>query len=258
MSVSLSLSKARASWRMKRLSENPCLSRDSLVDAERHHHIKERNRTTYDCRRRTVVEFDCDLILINSLERILHVGGIEYDFYFLPTVLDRNNILSFAYIGCDGGDEKLVRIERQTCGRRLFHHHDACAVDSVEKKLAVNLLELYAKREKQEGFRYAEDTVWQKEFEDSFPYEETPDQLKAIADIKRDMEMGKIMDRLLVGDVGFGKTEVAFRAMFKTILDAKQAVLIAPTTILARQHYENLKPRLKEFGIDIYFKGIKK
>ena len=119
------------------------------------------------------------------------------------------------------------------------------------KKLAVNLLELYAKREKQEGFRYAEDTVWQKEFEDAFPYEETPDQLKAIADIKRDMEVGKIMDRLLVGDVGFGKTEVAFRAMFKTILDAKQAVLIAPTTILARQHYENLKPRLKEFGIDI-------
>ena len=119
------------------------------------------------------------------------------------------------------------------------------------KKLAVNLLEIYAKREKQEGFRYAEDTVWQKEFEDAFPYEETPDQLKAIADIKRDMEMGKIMDRLLVGDVGFGKTEVAFRAMFKTVLDGKQAVLIAPTTILARQHYENLKPRLQEFGIDL-------
>ncbi|MBR7162429.1 MAG: transcription-repair coupling factor [Clostridia bacterium] len=119
------------------------------------------------------------------------------------------------------------------------------------KKLAVNLLEIYAKREKQEGFRYAEDTVWQKEFEDSFPYEETPDQLKAIADIKRDMEIGRIMDRLLVGDVGFGKTEVAFRAMFKTVLDGKQAVLIAPTTILARQHYENLKPRLEEFGIDV-------
>lgn len=91
--------------------------------------------------------------------------------------------------------------------------------------------------------------MWQKEFEDNFEYEETPDQLKAIADIKQDMETGRIMDRLLVGDVGFGKTEVAFRAMFKTVLDSKQAVLLAPTTILARQHYENLIKRLEPFGI---------
>ena len=117
------------------------------------------------------------------------------------------------------------------------------------RKLAVNLVELYAKREKQRGFKYSPDTVWQKEFEDNFEYEETPDQLKAIADIKQDMETGRIMDRLLVGDVGFGKTEVAFRAMFKTVLDSKQAVLLAPTTILARQHYENLIKRLEPFDI---------
>lgn len=117
------------------------------------------------------------------------------------------------------------------------------------RKLAVNLVKLYAKREKQRGFKYSPDTVWQKEFEDNFEYEETPDQLKAIADIKQDMETGRIMDRLLVGDVGFGKTEVAFRAMFKTVLDSKQAVLLAPTTILARQHYENLIKRLEPFGI---------
>lgn len=117
------------------------------------------------------------------------------------------------------------------------------------RKLAVNLVELYAKREKQRGFKYSPDTVWQKEFEDNFEYEETPYQLKAIADIKQDMETGRIMDRLLVGDVGFGKTEVAFRAMFKTVLDSKQAVLLAPTTILARQHYENLIKRLEPFGI---------
>lgn len=117
------------------------------------------------------------------------------------------------------------------------------------RKLAVNLVELYAKREKQRGFKYSPDTVWQKEFEDNFEYEETPDQLKAIADIKQDMETGRIMDRLLVGDVGFGKTEVAFRAMFKTVLDSKQAVLLAPTTILARQHYENLIKKLEPFGI---------
>ena len=117
------------------------------------------------------------------------------------------------------------------------------------RKLAVNLVELYARREKQKGYKYAEDTVWQKEFEDAFEYEETADQLKAIADIKQDMESGRIMDRLIVGDVGFGKTEVAFRAMFKTALDNKQSVLLAPTTILARQHYENLIKRLEPFGI---------
>lgn len=117
------------------------------------------------------------------------------------------------------------------------------------RKLAVNLVELYAKREKQKGYKYGADTVWQKEFEDAFEYEETADQLKAIEEIKRDMEEGKIMDRLLVGDVGFGKTEVAFRAMFKTALEGKQAVLLAPTTILARQHYENLVARLSPFDI---------
>ena len=110
-------------------------------------------------------------------------------------------------------------------------------------------MELYAKREKQQGYRYSDDTVWQKEFEDAFEYEETADQLKAISEIKQDMEQGRIMDRLIVGDVGFGKTEVAFRAMFKTVLDSKQAVLLAPTTILARQHYENIIDRLKPFGI---------
>lgn len=117
------------------------------------------------------------------------------------------------------------------------------------RKLAIDLVDLYAKRVKQKGFKYSPDTVWQKEFEDNFEYEETADQLKAIADVKKDMEDGRVMDRLIVGDVGFGKTEVAFRAMFKTALDFKQSVLLAPTTILARQHYENLAARLKPFGI---------
>ncbi len=133
-------------------------------------------------------------------------------------------------------------------GGKEFEKEKAKVRKSV-RKLAVNLIELYAKREKQKGFRYSEDTVWQREFEDAFEYEETDDQLKAIRDIKSDMESGRIMDRLLVGDVGFGKTEVAFRAMFKTALDLKQSVLLAPTTILARQHYENLIKRLEPFGI---------
>ena len=125
--------------------------------------------------------------------------------------------------------------------------------DKVKKsvrKLAVDLLKLYAEREKKKGHVYSPDTVWQKEFEDGFEYEETADQLKAIEAVKQDMEQGKIMDRLLVGDVGFGKTEVAFRAMFKTVMDGRQAVLVAPTTILARQHHENLVKRLEPFGVE--------
>lgn len=125
--------------------------------------------------------------------------------------------------------------------------------DKVRKsvrKLAVDLLKLYAEREKKKGHVYSPDTVWQKEFEDGFEYEETADQLKAIEAVKQDMEQGKIMDRLLVGDVGFGKTEVAFRAMFKTVMDGRQAVLVAPTTILARQHHENLVKRLEPFGVE--------
>ncbi|MCM1305917.1 MAG: transcription-repair coupling factor [Bacteroides sp.] len=147
--------------------------------------------------------------------------------------------------------QKFVGEENPTLnklGGKEFEREKERVKKSV-RKLAVNLVELYAKREKQKGYKYSEDTVWQKEFEDSFEYVETDDQLKAIAEIKQDMEQGRIMDRLVVGDVGFGKTEVAFRAMFKTVLDGKQAVLLAPTTILARQHYENLVDRLKPFGI---------
>ncbi len=181
---------------------------------------------------------------------IMKVGDYEKEFIVLK-YRDGDTL----YVASDQTDnlQKFVGEEHprlNKLGGKEFEREKEKVRASV-KKLAVNLLELYAKREKQIGFKYAEDTVWQKEFEDAFPYTETPDQLKAINDIKTDMESGRVMDRLLVGDVGFGKTEVAFRAMFKTILDGKQAVLLAPTTILARQHYENLKPRLEEFGIDL-------
>lgn len=119
------------------------------------------------------------------------------------------------------------------------------------KKMAIDLVELYRKREQANGYKYSEDTVWQKEFEDGFEFTETPDQLTAISDVKRDMESGKVMDRLICGDVGFGKTEVAFRGIFKTVIDSRQAVILAPTTILAAQHYKNLKERLKPFNIQI-------
>lgn len=124
-------------------------------------------------------------------------------------------------------------------------------VEKSIKKLAINLVQLYAARHKAKGHRYPADTPEQKRFEEAFPYEETSDQLRATAEIKADMEKGMVMDRLLCGDVGYGKTEVAFRAVFKTIMDAKQAVILAPTTILASQHYETAVERFADFGIKI-------
>lgn len=119
------------------------------------------------------------------------------------------------------------------------------------KAMAFNLLDLYAARQNKQGYKYKEDDYAMQEFESAFEYEPTPDQLDAIRDIKEDMEKGVIMDRLLCGDVGYGKTEVALRAIFKTILDGKQAAFLCPTTILAQQHYETAKERFAPFGIGI-------
>lgn len=117
--------------------------------------------------------------------------------------------------------------------------------------LAKDLVELYAKRQQAKGFMYSKDNIWQTEFEDSFPFEETDDQLNAIQDIKNDMESSKVMDRLICGDVGFGKTEVAIRAAFKAVQDNKQVVFLVPTTILAQQHYQTFIDRMKNFPINI-------
>lgn len=119
------------------------------------------------------------------------------------------------------------------------------------KKLAFNLIELYAIREKIQGFAFSEDTDLQREFENAFPYTETEDQLTSIEEIKKDMESPKVMDRLVCGDVGFGKTEVALRAIFKAINDGKQVAFIAPTTILSEQHYNTARARMYDFGVDI-------
>ena len=119
------------------------------------------------------------------------------------------------------------------------------------KKLAFNLIELYAKREKMLGFAFSEDNDLQREFENSFPYTETEDQLLSVDEIKKDMQSQKVMDRLVCGDVGFGKTEVALRAMFKAICDGKQVAFIAPTTILSEQHYNTARARMYDFGINI-------
>ena len=124
-------------------------------------------------------------------------------------------------------------------------------VKTAVTEVAEELVELYALRQNGEGFHYAKDTIWQSEFEEMFPYEETDDQLQAIAAVKEDMESGKIMDRLLCGDVGFGKTEVALRAAFKAVQDSKQVAYLVPTTILAQQHYNTFVQRLANFPVRV-------
>ncbi len=117
--------------------------------------------------------------------------------------------------------------------------------------VAKDLVELYAHRQQESGYQYGPDTVWQKEFEEMFPYEETPDQISAIEATKKDMESTKIMDRLVCGDVGYGKTEVAIRAAFKAVQEGKQAVYLVPTTILAQQHYNTFVQRMKDYPVRI-------
>ncbi len=124
-------------------------------------------------------------------------------------------------------------------------------VQKAIKKVAVDLLQLYAQRAQQEGFAYPHDTPWQDEMEGSFPYQPTPDQLKATQDVKLDMESDRPMDRLVCGDVGFGKTEVAIRAIFKAVTSGKQVALLAPTTILTQQHYHTLKERFAPYPVQV-------
>ena len=124
-------------------------------------------------------------------------------------------------------------------------------VRTAVNDIAKELVELYAKRQQSEGYQYGKDTVWQREFEEMFPFEETEDQLAAIADTKADMESKKIMDRLVCGDVGYGKTEIAIRAAFKAVQEGKQVVYLVPTTILAQQHYNTFCQRMKDFPVRV-------
>lgn len=119
------------------------------------------------------------------------------------------------------------------------------------REVAKDLIELYAKRQKMQGFAFSKDNEWQKQFEDEFPYQETDDQLRCIEEAKKDMEQAKPMDRLLCGDVGYGKTEVAIRLAFKAVMDQKQVAYLVPTTVLANQQYEEFKTRMSEFAINV-------
>ena len=165
------------------------------------------------------------------------------DVLFVPaTQLD----LIGKYIG--GGEDANIRLNK--IGSDAWQKTKAKARKAA-KDMAGELIQLYAARKRQEGFAFAADSPWQKEFEDNFPYPETDDQLRCIADIKRDMESPVPMDRLLCGDVGFGKTEVALRAIMKAVMDGKQAAILVPTTVLAQQHYQTAIARFRGFPVNI-------
>ncbi len=149
------------------------------------------------------------------------------------------------YVGADSRQPKLSKL-----GGQAWNRLKEKARSSI-RKLATDLVRLYAERAARKGNRFSPDTVWQQEFEELFPFEETEDQLRSIREIKADMESEKVMERLLCGDVGYGKTEVAFRAMFKCVMDGQQAAFLAPTTVLAQQHYENLLQRLAGFPLKV-------
>jgi len=166
------------------------------------------------------------------------------DTLFVPaTQLD----LVSKYIG-GGGEDSTVRLNK--IGTDAWQKTKIKARKAA-KDMAGELIQLYAARKRQQGFAFAADSPWQKEFEDNFPYPETDDQLRCIAEIKGDMESPTPMDRLLCGDVGFGKTEVALRAVMKAIMDGKQVAILVPTTVLAQQHYQTAVSRFRGFPVNI-------
>ena len=166
------------------------------------------------------------------------------DVLFVPaTQLD----MVSKYIG-SGGEDGNVRLNK--IGTDTWQKTKAKARKAA-KDMAGQLIQLYAARKRQPGFAYAADSPWQKEFEDNFPYPETDDQLRCISEIKADMESPIPMDRLLCGDVGFGKTEVALRAVMKAVMDGKQVAILVPTTVLAQQHYQTAVARFRGFPVNI-------
>ena len=171
--------------------------------------------------------------------KIEYAGG--GNLYILATQLE----LIQKYAGADAKRPKLNKLGGQEWNKTKGK------VRTAVKGIAGDLVRLYAARQSEQGFAYGPDTVWQKEFEEMFPFEETEDQDLAIEATKRDMESTKIMDRLICGDVGYGKTEIAIRAAFKAVQDGKQVAFLVPTTILAQQHCNNFVQRMKDFPVNI-------
>ncbi len=186
-----------------------------------------------------------------SIEKLV-VEGVKRDylkiryqdtgFLYIPT--NQMDLIQ-KYVGSEGKSPKLSKL-----GGTDWLKTKNRVKESL-KELAGELVKLYAQRQAAKGFAFSHDTVWQQQFEEQFPYEETDDQLKCIDEIKKDMESGRLMDRLLCGDVGYGKTEVAIRAIFKAVMDGKQVAYLVPTTVLAQQQYANFVERMKDFPVTV-------
>ena len=178
----------------------------------------------------------------NTIKDYIKIKYKNDDVLYIPT----NDLDSIRkYIGGDTIKPKINRL-----GSKEWETTKAKVKNNL-REIAKELIELYAKREKIQGFAFSKDTPWQEEFEAKFPYQETDDQLRCIEEVKKDMESHMPMDRLLCGDVGYGKTEVALRAAFKAVMDQKQVAYLVPTTVLADQQYQEFKDRMKEFPIRV-------
>lgn len=199
-----------------------------------------------------IVHVNYGIGLFKGIERIKSMGmerdyiKLEYadqEYAFVP--IEQLNMVQ-RYIG--GGDNRKPAIDK--LGSRSWANRKA-KVNAKVEEIAEKLIDLYSKRQASRGYPFPKDTEWQAAFEAAFPYEDTPDQFQATQDIRQDMESPVPMDRLVCGDVGYGKTEIAMRAAFKAVMGGKQVAFLAPTTILAEQHYENAKERFKNFPVKI-------
>ncbi|MEO8191760.1 MAG: transcription-repair coupling factor [Acidobacteriota bacterium] len=198
-----------------------------------------------------VVHRDYGIGVFQGLKRV-PVEGEEREFMEIGYADEKRLLLPVErfdlvqkYSGLEGVEPSLDKLGGAGWARRM------ASVKKAMRDMTDQLLKLYARRTLADGFAFSKDSPWQKEFEDAFEYVETPDQAQAIADVKRDMQSSKPMDRLLCGDVGYGKTEVAMRAAFKAVLDGKQVAVLAPTTILADQHFRTFKRRFAAFPVSI-------
>ncbi|MBS4210806.1 transcription-repair coupling factor [Bacillus sp. FJAT-50079] len=184
-----------------------------------------------------------ETLLINGVHKdYLHIKYQADDKLYVP--IEQIDLVQ-KYVGSEGKDPKIYKLGGSDWKRVKKK------VESSVKDIADDLIKLYAEREAAKGYAFSPDSEMQREFEASFPYQETEDQLRSVVEIKRDMERERPMDRLLCGDVGYGKTEVAIRAAFKSIVDGKQVAILVPTTILAQQHYETIKERFQDHPINI-------
>lgn len=182
------------------------------------------------------------LVVEGITKDYLKIRYMNGDYLYIPTMqMD----LIQKYVGAGGKPPRLSKL-----GGGDWTKTRTKVKESL-KEFAGELVKLYAERHAAKGYAFSPDTVWQAQFEGTFPYEETPDQLRSIEEVKRDMEMPKPMERLLCGDVGYGKTEVAIRAAFKAVMDGKQVAYLVPTTILAQQHYNNFIERMRDFPVKV-------